>query len=318
MLAPGMIVASRYRVLGLLGRGGMGAVYRAVHEGLGRDVAVKVLDLATTIPDAEARFEREARTAARLDHPGIVRVLDYGRDRGSPFLAMELLDGPTLHTEMGRAGRMGVTRAAQAIGEVLVALGHAHDRGVLHRDVKPENAMFSRREGARRLVLIDFGLARLRDEATLTGQGRVFGSVSYVAPERLASEDVDCRADLYSVGVMLYEMLAGVRPFVGMTPLEVARKHVSAVARPLRAIRPDVTAAVDAVVVRAMAKRPERRFQTAWEMLDALEEATARGSREMEPPADEMSTIAIPRMIDSAPRRLWARLAYGAWRWRKC
>jgi serine/threonine protein kinase len=320
MLNPGMLIAARYRLVAELGRGGMGVVYRAVHLGLDREVALKILE-PDEGPDREARFEREARTAARLDHPGIVRVLDYGRADEQRYLAMELLEGPTLATAIARSGRMGVAAAVAAAGELLAALAHAHAAGVVHRDVKPENVMFGTRDGRRRLILIDFGLARLRDDAALTARGTCVGSVSYVAPERLAGDVVDGRADLYSVGVMLYEMLAGVKPFTG-TPTEVAEAHLIQQPRPLRAVRPDVPAALAAVVVRAMSKSPERRFADAATMLAALQAAIAP-SRPIAVRAASSSSLvrrsteALPLLVPSLPRRAWVWFRFGAWRWRR-
>ncbi len=330
MLNPGTLVAARYRVVAPLGRGGMGVVYRALHLGLGREVALKILepdDADRGHGDRETRFEREARTAARLDHPGIVRVLDYGRAGANRYLAMELLDGPTLAATLSRCGRMGPHLAVAAAVEILEALAHAHAAGVVHRDVKPENVMFGTRDGRRRLILIDFGLARLRDDAALTARGMCVGSVSYVAPERLAGDVVDGRADLYSIGVMLYEMLAGVRPFAG-TPAEVAEAHLVVQPRPLRAIRPDLPAALAAVVVKAMAKSPERRFGDAAAMIAALQAALApSGSVKTRRTATlraassssglQRSTEALPLLIPSLPRRAWVWFRFGAWRWRR-
>jgi serine/threonine-protein kinase len=330
MLNPDTLVAARYRVVAPLGRGGMGVVYRAVHLGLGREVALKVLEPDETDEGhghRETRFEREAKTAARLDHPGIVRVLDYGRAGANRYLAMELLDGPTLSATLSRCGRMGAATAVAAAREILAALAHAHAAGVVHRDVKPENVMFGTRDGRRRLILIDFGLARLRDDAALTARGTCVGSVSYVAPERLAGDTVDGRADLYSVGVMLYEMLAGVRPFTG-TPTEVAEAHLILQPRPLRAIRPDVPAALAAVVVRAMSKSPDRRFSNASAMLAALQAAlapsrpikavrAASSSSRLDRPIEALPTDALPMLIPSLPRRAWSWFRFGAWRWRR-
>jgi serine/threonine-protein kinase len=305
----------------------MGVVYRAEHLALRRQVALKLLEPGA-VPDAggvelAARFEREARAVARLDHPGCVRVLDHGRtvDR-QMYLAMELLDGATLAATLRDEGTLSETRAVRIARELLRALAHAHRAGVLHRDVKPANVMWTTRDGAPRLVLIDFGLARLADDALITGAGICMGSPGYLAPERLLGRSYDARADLYAIGVMLYEMLAGARPFLGFDDREIIRGHLERPPRPLRAIRPDVSAALDAVIVRALAKDPARRFADAEDMLAALDALPARRAVEyavkLTMRAEEDTTCAIVELAAPRPslaRRAWSWLRYGAWRW---
>jgi len=322
-LAPRTVFADRYEVVALLGRGGMGEVYRARHVGLAKDVALKVMG-ARAVGDFAVRFHREARATARLDHPSCVRVFDHGRTaRGIPYIAMELLDGPSL-AEALRAETPSVRRALQIARGLLAGLAHAHARGVLHRDVKPENVMLVAREGhAPRAVLIDFGLAALCDEAGLTGTGMCLGSPSYVAPERLAGQPYDARCDLYAVGVILYEMIAGVRPFVGASPEEVMRNALQRPPRPLRAHRRDVSPALDAVIRRALAKDPARRFADAEEMLAALDDVPVLDELAVRvraiPRAEEATTLELGEL---APRhaawwtRMWTWLRYGAWRFR--
>jgi len=308
---PGTLFADRYEIVGLLGQGGMGKVYRARHLTLRKDLAIKVL--ATGSGDFEARFEREARAVARLDHPNCVRVLDYGRSGGRHFIAMDLVQGETLGSAL-RAGPFSVVRALHVARGVLGALGHAHRHGILHRDVKPENIVLANG----RAVLIDFGLAALSDEASMTGAGMCMGSPSYIAPERLLGRRFDGRTDLYAVGVILYEMLAGVRPFNGKSPEETMNLALRRPARPLRALRRDLPRGLDLVVQRALAKEPERRFADAEDMLLALADIPLC---EDEPGialerADEASTTAI--VTFRAPPwwlRLWGWLRYGGWRW---
>ncbi|MBL0220881.1 MAG: serine/threonine protein kinase [Myxococcales bacterium] len=330
-LAPGTIFAGRYRIRALLGQGGMGSVYRAEHLGLGKDVALKVLGRLSH--ELEDRFEREARAIARLDHPGCVRVFDYGEDdRGVQFIAMELVDGPTLHAAMG-GDVLSVPRALHVAKAVLSALAHAHGQGVIHRDVKPENIMFSTRS-AFRVVLIDFGLASLRDAPALTGSGMAMGSPSYIAPERLLGQAHDARSDLYAVGVVLYEMISGIRPFLGATPQEIMANVLARPPRPLRALVPDVSSALDAVIRRALAKDPARRFADAEEMLSALTDVEAfeaaiaaepappgapagalDGDADAEPSAS-MTMAQLSIFQPSLWQRLWSRIRYGRWRWR--
>jgi serine/threonine-protein kinase len=324
-ITPGTVFADRYEILSVLGIGGMGQVYRAKHVGLQKEVALKVLS-RKTLPDGVARFEREARAIARLDHPSCVRVLDYGTYGRSSFIAMELLDGPTLASALAADGRFSVQRALHVTRNVLAALVHAHAEGVLHRDLKPENIMLVTR-GVPRTVLIDFGLAVLRDEASMTGAGLVIGSPSYVAPERLLGKKHTARADLWSVGVILYEMLAGTRPFVGDSRDEILRRALRRPARPLRAIRPDLPPALDALVARALAKDPAKRFADAEEMLsvvvelslaplDAPASASIAGApRAHDGEASGSTMLRLQLYKPSLLSRLWSWIRYGRWRW---
>jgi serine/threonine-protein kinase len=265
----------------------MAAVYLAEHVQMRREVALKVLDVASGPAALAKRFEREARAVARLDHPGCVRVFDYGRSLGRHYLAMELLDGPTLATELTVHGRLPAPVAATVAGAMLGALAHAHSQGVLHRDIKPSNVMFTRSGGRRRPVLIDFGLARLDDEGPLTAAGICAGSPSYIAPERLAGAPYDERADLYAVGVMLFEMLAGRRPFEGASAKEIARRRLHQNAPPLWTVAPDVPLALATAVDRVLAKEPAHRYAGAEAMRAAIAEglgASQGGTRSRRPP----------------------------------
>jgi serine/threonine protein kinase len=317
--APGTIFADRYKILSLLGRGGMGEVYRAEHLALRKDVALKVLKAKAT-ENSEARFEREARAIARLEHPSCVRILDYGTWYRSRYIAMELVDGPTLATAMRTDGQFSTARAVNVARNVLAALVHAHGKGVLHRDVKPENVMLVS-QGVPRTVLIDFGLAALGDEGPLTASGMCMGSPSYIAPERLLGRLHDARADVYAVGVILYEMIAGARPSVGNSPEAIMHHTLHRPPRPLRAIRRDIPLAIDAVIMRALAKDPEKRFGDAEQMLSALSDL---------PMSEHVSEPSRVRLIDDEQEstmlqlelsrvsiwaRLWGFLRYGRWRW---
>jgi serine/threonine protein kinase len=318
-LEVGTIFADRYEILAAAGRGGMGFVYRARHLGLAKDVALKVLATDRT-GDYEVRFAREARAIARLDHPGCVRVLDHGRDGDAQYIAMELLEGQTLGSALA-TGRFTTARALDIARQLLLALAHAHGHGVIHRDIKPENVMLSR--GGKRAVLIDFGLATLRDELPLTATGMCVGSPSYLAPERLLGQPHDTRTDLYAIGVVLYEMIAGAKPFAGESPEHTMHLALSRPPRPLRAIRRDVPSALDRVIRRALAKDPARRFQDAEEMLLALNDVPSDAEiaeRAAEAERDEAaSTIAIAKLDVREPpwwSRIWTWLRYGGWRWK--
>jgi len=312
-LAPGSVFAARYRIVELIGSGGMGHVYRAEHLALKEHVALKIL--GKPLPDSEARFQREARAIARLAHPSCVRILDYAHVANRyQYIAMELLDGPSLSAVLFAEFRFEPPRAVAVARQLLGALAHAHAFGVLHRDVKPENVMLVTRASGPRAVLIDFGLARLHDDATLTATGMCLGSPSYIAPERLLGKEYDARCDLYAVGVILYEMLAGARPFVGDSPEDVMSKSLSRPPRPLRAIRRDISPALDAIVMRALAKDPAKRFTDAEDMLSALDELVPID----EAPAELSSSSTcheIPVIRPSLIGRVWSWIRYGRWRW---
>jgi serine/threonine-protein kinase len=305
-----MTVAGRYEILGPLGRGGMARVFRARDLVLRREVALKLL-AGSASDDLATRFEREARAIARLDHAGCVRILDCG----PRFITMELVSGVTLAHALGQ-GRFSEERAIKITRGVLAALAHSHRRGVLHRDVKPANVMLA----GPRVVLIDFGLACLDDEAAVTAVGACVGSPSYVAPERLLGRPHDERCDVYAVGIMLYEMLAGTRPFVGDSAEDILRAALHRPARPLRAHRPDISLALEAIVRHALAKEPDRRFLDAEAMLSALADLPAPAAAPPEPstPPHEPDASSTVALIVARPRwwaRAWSWLRYGRWRW---
>ena len=319
-LLAGTVFADRYEIVGLVGRGGMGTVYRARHLNLGKVIALKVLDGT----DHEARFDREARVIARLDHPSCVRVLDCGRDDDNwrPYIAMDLLEGPTLAKLLAAEGQLSTGRAVAIARNLLTALAHAHGQGVLHRDLKPENIIVTSRDGAPRAVLIDFGLAHVLDEAGLTARGMCIGSPSYLSPERLAGDQYNARADLYGVGVLLYEMLAGEKPFTGKSVEEILIACRARPARPLRAIRKDVSRSLERVITRAMAKDPAKRFADAEEMLAALEDVPVLeelAQRTTTHVREEQATTMQIAEIDLRPpslfARMWSWLRFGRWRW---
>ena len=316
-LVPGSLVALRYRIGALLGRGGMGTVYRAHHLGLGRDVALKIVPPGIGEAAATVRFEREARNSARLDHPGCVRVLDVGTTPdGHRFLAMDVLDGVTLRAELAARGRVPAGESIAIAAAILDALAHAHSRGVVHRDVKPENVMLTPRP-----VLIDFGLSWALGDARVTRRGTTVGSPSYLSPERALGEDGDHRTDVYAIGVILYEMLAGRRPFAADTAVQLAWMHAHHEAPDLPLVAPGVPLALAAIVHRALAKDPGRRFASAAAMRLALVELGLASEPEaVAAPAvtgevsNESTAVVIERR--SRLRDLAGRVRYGRWRWR--
>ena len=269
-LAPGTLLARRYRLGGELGRGGMGVVFRATDEQLGRDVAVKVLPEASSSPESRERLLREARAAAALNHAGIVAVHDVGEHEGIPFFVMELVAGTDLQQRAPK-DLQEIVRIAVAICD---ALEHAHDHGVVHRDLKPGNILLSGAASSPGVKLADLGVA-VHDRAShrITSSGEIVGTVAYMAPEQALGEPVDGRADLYALGVVLYELVTGRLPFTGTRPLEVVSQHVHAPVVPPRAHRPTLPRALDGVIVRLLAKQPGQRFAGAADARAALQRA---------------------------------------------
>ena len=259
------VLTGRYRVGQLLGRGGMAEVYEGWDERLQRPVAVKMLrpDMAAN-PDIRARFEVEARAAARLHHPNVVSVFDTGEDSGDPFMVMELVSGESMADRV-RTGPVDPEWVCRVAGDVLAALGAAHAAGLVHRDVKPGNVLLASDGHAK---VADFGIAKSLEAVggDPTSTGLLLGTPAYLAPERINGEPATPRSDLYSVGVVLYEALAGVKPFVGSTPLAVASAIATVPPPPLDEVRPGLSPVLVAAIERAMAKDPADRPGSAAEM----------------------------------------------------
>ncbi|WP_052509648.1 protein kinase domain-containing protein [Kitasatospora griseola] len=255
----GRAMNGRYELGEILGVGGMATVYRALDHQLGRPVAVKVLNggLADDPRFAE-RFAREARLAALLSHPRIVTVFDSGLDQGSPYLVMELVHGDTLGRLIADQGTLPVERAVGIAAAVLDALSAAHAQGLVHRDIKPGNIMITHDGGVK---VVDFGIARVGSSSgqQLTQAASVVGTAAYLSPEQATAGEVDARADLYAVGCVLFEMLTGAPPFTADTPVAIAFKHVTEYPVPPAAVRPDVPPALDAAIMRLLAKHPAER-----------------------------------------------------------
>ena len=271
-LAPDRPLAGRYVLLEPVAMGGMATVWRARDEVLARTVAVKVLrdDLATD-PGLSERFRREAVSAARLTHAHIVSVFDAGEDQGRAFIVMEFFEGDTLGSVVQAKGPLSPPRAVAVAVPVLSALGFAHAQGVIHRDVKPANILIGV-DG--RVKVADFGIARAayRDGGQeITTTGSLLGTVRYLSPEQVQGVEIDGRSDLYSLGVSLYEMLTGRPPFVAASDMGTAMMRLTADPLPPRAIRPEIPRDLEAIVLRAMAVRPDDRFADAETMRAALQ-----------------------------------------------
>src|SRR6058998_347443 len=253
----------RYRILRKLGTGGMANVYLAEDEVLGRRVAIKILNDRHAGDDQFVeRFRREAKNAASLSHPNIVSIYDRGEAEGTYYIAMEYLDGRSLKELIVARGPAPIHLAVDYARQILAAIRFAHRHGIVHRDIKPHNVLV---DGEGRLKVTDFGIARA-GVSQMTEAGSIIGTAQYLSPEQARGAPVDQRSDLYSMGIVLYEMLTGQVPFTGESPVEIAMKHLSDPPRPPSLLRPDIPPDLDMVVLRALAKSPEDRFQTAEEM----------------------------------------------------
>ncbi len=277
----GREIAGRYRLLQLLGAGGMGAVYRAEQISLKREVALKLLKSELSAdPALVQRFNIEAKLAAKLSHPNTVTMFDFGQDSdGTLFIVMELVSGQSLRQLLGRDGALPVARALAICEQVCASLADAHAHGIVHRDLKPDNVMLTQRGKRTDVVrVLDFGIAKLRDERgdvtamPVTQAGDLLGTPQYMAPEQIRGEAVDGRTDIYAMGAMLYEMLTGQLPFSGPTVMSILGKHLTDVPQPPRQRRPDlvIPPEIDALVMQALAKPPASRPPTMEEMAERV------------------------------------------------
>jgi|GEM_PF-3196421 len=279
----GRVIDDKYRIDAEIGAGGMATIYRATRLHIGDVVAVKVLH-SELLRDTQftERFRREAQAAARLKHPNAVAIYDFGvSSDGVIYLVMELVEGRNLRAIIREQGPVPVPLAAEIVRQVCAALTEAHRQNIVHRDIKPANIAVEDSPDGPRVKVLDFGIASLRGGATmanLTQTGAVMGTPAYMSPEQCLGEELDGRSDIYSLGVVLFEMLCGVVPFNSPTATAVVMQHVQHAPPPLRVLNVSISPAVEAVVLRALAKRREERFQTAREFADALT-AAAVGAR---------------------------------------
>ncbi len=265
-------LSERYALEERVASGGMGSVYAAIDERLNRKVAVKLLreELADD-PRFVERFRREARSVAGLSHPNIAAVYDYGEDGDRRYIVMELVAGLDLARVLREEAPLDPQRAADIAAQACDALAHAHSAGVIHRDVKPGNIIVGDNG---RVKVTDFGIARAAGQSTLTATGSVIGTAQYLSPEQASGDVVGARSDLYSLGIVLYEMLTGAVPFTGDTPIGIAMKHVAEGVPAPSSVNPDVPKALDAVVAKATAKAPQDRWPDAASMATALRGGT--------------------------------------------
>jgi serine/threonine protein kinase len=307
----GAVVGGKYRLVRTLGQGGMGTVYKAVNVAIGKKVAIKLLHGSLHDDDiAMRRFEREARSMVAIAHPNIVEVLDMGHD-GSPFLVMEYVRGVSLKGLLGSQAPLSVERTARIAGQILAALGAAHGRGIVHRDLKPENILITARGSERDFVkVVDFGISTFADslaqherEADLTPTGLTMATPFYASPEQLrGANGRDPRVDIYAVGVLLYEMLSGQRPFAGDNLPQLCSRILAGEFAPLQAFRKDVPPKLDAVMRRALANGTGSRYQSAFEFALALVPFGASPPRIDEPePTETFFEVSMGLETDAAP-----------------
>jgi serine/threonine-protein kinase len=262
----------KYRVIDRVGRGGMGTVFHAVDETLHRDVAIKILNPELNDPDVARRFRSEAITVAKLNHASVATVYELFEHDDRWLIVMEFVRGETLEALVERTGALPVERTVDLMTQALAGLAHAHSLGIIHRDLKPANLMVN--EGGA-VKVMDFGIARVTGGEQLTTAGYMMGTPAYMAPEQILGGDIDARADLYAMGVVLYRLVTAKLPFTANTPFAMAQSQVNTPPTPVLISREGLPRWVDQVVMRALAKRPEERFQTAEEFAVALQRGLA-------------------------------------------
>jgi eukaryotic-like serine/threonine-protein kinase len=274
-MVDGAVLLGRYRLERRVAAGGMGAVFEGIDERLHRRVAVKVLrEEFSDDPRFVERFRREARAVALLSHPHIARVYDYGEEGGRPFIIMELVPGHDLAHVLSIEAPLNVDRAVNIGTQLCEALGHAHSSGVIHRDVKPANIIVADGDQIR---VTDFGIARAVGDSTLTATGSIMGTANYLSPEQAQGHALTPASDLYSVGVVLYEMLTGTVPLTADSDIAVAMRHMNEDVPPPSALNPRVPPQLDAVVAHATQRAPTDRARSAQELADSLREVASAG-----------------------------------------
>jgi serine/threonine-protein kinase len=307
----GTVLSGRYRLEAKLGSGGMSTVYLARDQTLDRDVAVKVMHREMSEQaDQLERFRQEARAVAKLSHPNVVAVIDAGEDGGHPYIVFEYVEGETLKQRISRVGALDPQEALAYAIEIARGLTVAHARNMVHRDIKPQNVLIDA-EG--RAKLTDFGISRQLEQDGMTATGRVLGTTDYVAPEQAMGHGVDPRSDIYSLGVVLYEMLIGQVPFHADSQVGVAMKHVNEELPDVQQRRPEVSAAAALVVERATDKDPNQRYQEVGEMIDdlstALEVEAARAGSSTGEATSILDALPPPkRKLSSRARLSWVAI----------
>jgi serine/threonine-protein kinase len=277
----GQFIDDRYRIDAVIGKGGMGTVYRATRLLIGDEVAIKVLHIGQEDPQAAERFRREAQAAARLKHPNAVSIYDFGVSKdGLQYLVMDLVEGKSLRTITKEQGPLSLSLVSEIASQVCAALDEAHRQHIVHRDIKPDNIVLNSTPAGVRVKVLDFGIAKLRDDSatTLTQTGNVMGTPHYMSPEQCLGEDLDSRADIYSFGIVVYEMLCGRVPFNSPISTAVVVQHVNQAPPSLRDFNAAIPAEVEAVVFRALEKAREMRPETAGAFARELKQVVSRSA----------------------------------------
>ncbi|NNE18683.1 MAG: protein kinase [Myxococcales bacterium] len=326
----GSVLAGRYQVKNRIGEGGMGLVYEGLHRDIDKRVAIKVLrDDLSKRPDVVARFRQEAKSASRIGHENIVDIFDFGETRyGASYFVMEFLEGEDLGNVLGKKATIGAERACGIVLQCCRALSATHAKGIVHRDIKPENIFLTRRDGIDDFVkIVDFGIAKMSDIETdgapgrkLTKTGMIFGTPEYMSPEQAGGRELDHRVDVYALGIILYECLAGRVPFEGDTFMGILTQHLTADAPAIDEVNPHakVTMELELVIRKALAKSPDDRYQDTEELAEAivcaLDGRVSRATRRTPP-----SALGAPLTseLDGVPRRktspwVWVAAVMGA------
>lgn len=299
-LQPGQMLGP-YRIISQVGQGGMATVYKAYQASMDRNVAIKVLprQLAES-PEFAARFQQEARIIARLEHPHILPVFDFGESDGVTYFVMRYLEAGTLKTKM-EAGPLSLNEIDRLFTQLAEALNYAHGHGIIHRDLKPANALI---DESGNLFLTDFGIAKLLESASprLTQTDAIMGTPAYISPEQARAEKVNQRSDIYSLGIILYEMVTGSVPFIADTPLAVILKHISDPLPPPSIVKKDIPQPIERVILKALAKEPDDRYATAAEFLSAWKRALEE-TETARPSLEPISTPASRAGMPASPSR---------------
>jgi serine/threonine-protein kinase len=321
----GTVLAGRYLVERRIGEGGMGLVYAGFHRDIDKRVAIKVLrDDLSRRPEVVARFRQEAKSASRIGHEHIVDIFDFGETaRGSSYFIMEFLEGEDLASLLGRQGTVAPARACSIVLQCCRALGATHAKGIVHRDIKPENIFLTQRDGVEDFVkIVDFGIAKMSDIETdgapgrkLTKTGMIFGTPEYMSPEQAAGKDLDHRVDIYALGIILYECLAGRVPFEGDTFMGVLTQHLFAELPAIKTLNPvaEVSPELEMVIRKALAKNPDDRYRDTEELAEALGcalEGRVSPATALAPPPN--AAARSPRNLDALPRVRRSRWAWAA------
>src|SRR5512133_86825 len=266
----------RYKIVREIGRGAMGVVYHAIDPNIGRPVAIKTIQLGSRKPEEQERLRerlfREARSAGILSHPGIVTIYDVEQQGDLAYIAMEYVDGPTLDQLLSEAAPIGAVKLMGILGQTAVALDYAHGKGIVHRDIKPANIMIAV-DGAAKIT--DFGIAKITASDQMTMTGAIVGTPHYMSPEQVQGHPVDGRSDQFSLAVIAYEALTGEKPYTGEHLTTVVYKIVTEEPTPPHRLNPSLSGAIEGALRKALAKKPDARYQTCTEFVETLEKACA-------------------------------------------